>query len=87
MLGIWVGINILFLFIMIPPRKPRTKGPQGGAQARLQIHKSGYSFEEEEKLLLRHVFLSVAIGIFFSLAPLLIELIEAVKSAIKRRRP
>lgn len=85
-LGIWIGINILFVLIMIPPRKSRRKGHQGGALARLKIHESGYSFEEEEKVLLRHVFLSIAIGVFFSLAPPLIELIEAIKSTIRKRR-
>jgi hypothetical protein len=86
-LSIWILINVLFVVIMIPPRKQRKPNPQrAGALAPVPIDQNGYPFEEQEKLLLRHVIISVAMGAFFSLAPPLIEAIEAVKRFVRKHR-
>ncbi|MCK1654156.1 hypothetical protein IVA88_22345 [Bradyrhizobium sp. 149] len=85
-LGVWILINVLFVVIMIPPRKPRKSNPQTGALAPVPIDQNGYPFEEQEKLLLRHVIISIAMGAFFSLAPPLIEAVESFKRYIKKRR-
>ncbi|AWM07363.1 hypothetical protein [Bradyrhizobium symbiodeficiens] len=87
-LGVWILINVLFVVIMIPPRRPRTSDPQQtGALAPVPIDQNGYPFEEEhEKLLLRHVVISIAMGAFFSLAPPLIEAVESIKRFIRKRR-
>ena len=86
-LGVWILINVLFVVIMIPPRKPRKSDPRrAGTLAPVHIEQNGYPFEEQEKLLLRHVIISIAMGAFFSLAPPLIEAVEAVKRYIRKRR-
>lgn len=86
LLSVWVLINVLFVVIMIRPRKPRKSGPRdSGTLAPVRIDRNGYPLEEQEKLLLRHVIISIAIGAFFSLAPPLIEAIESIKRAIRKR--
>jgi hypothetical protein len=86
-LGIWLLINVLFVVIMLPPRKPRKPDPQeAGTLAPARIDQNGYPFEEQEKVLLRHVVISIAMGTFFSLAPPLMEAIDAIKRYIGKRR-
>ena len=52
-LGIWLLINVLFVVIMLPPRKPRKPDPQeAGTLAPARIDQNGYPFEEQEKVLL-----------------------------------
>ncbi|MBR0728376.1 hypothetical protein JQ636_03940 [Bradyrhizobium japonicum] len=86
-LGIWLLINVLFVVIMLPPRKPRKPGPQdAGTLAPARVDQNGYPFEEQEKVLLRHVVISIAMGTFFSLAPPLMEAIDSIKRYIGRRR-
>jgi len=86
-LGIWLLINVLFVVIMLPPRKPRKPDPrEAGTLAPARIDQNGYPFEEQEKVLLRHVVISIAMGTFFSLAPPLMEAIDAIKRYIGKRR-
>lgn len=86
-LGIWLLINVLFVLIMLPPRKPRKPDPQDtGRLAPARIDQNGYPFEEQEKFLLRHVIVSIAMGTFFSLAPPLMEAIDSIKRFIRKRR-
>ena len=86
-LGIWLLINVLFVVIRLPPRKPRKPDPQeAGTLAPARIDQNGYPFEEQEKVLLRHVVISIAMGTFFSLAPPLMEAIDAIKRYIGKRR-
>ena len=86
MLGVWILINVLFVVIMIPPRRPRKPDPRRRARLPVPIDQNGYPFEEQEKLLLRHVIISIAMGAFFSLAPPLIEAVDPVKRFIRKRR-
>ncbi|MHC2619574.1 hypothetical protein ACVIW2_001606 [Bradyrhizobium huanghuaihaiense] len=87
LLGVWILINVLFVVIMIPPRKPRTPDPgPTGTLATVPINQNGYPFEEPEKLLLRHVVISIAMGAFFSLTPPLMEAIESIKRFLRKRR-
>jgi hypothetical protein len=86
-LGVWILINVLFVVIMIPPRKPRRLDPrQTGTLAPVHIEQNGYPFEEKEKLPLRHVIISIGVGAFFSLVPPLIEAVESIKRYIRKRR-
>ena len=86
-LGIWLLINVLFVVVMLPPRKPRKPDPQeAGTLAPARIDQNGYPFEEQEKVLLRHVVISIAMGTFFSLAPPLMEAIDSIKRYIGKRR-
>jgi len=87
LLGVWILINVLFVVIMIPPRKPRKPDPaQTGALAPVPVNRNGYPFEEQEKLLLRHVIVAIAMGAFLSLTPPLIEAVESVKRFFGKRR-
>jgi hypothetical protein len=86
-LGVWILINVLFVVIMIPPRRPRRLDPRRtGTLASVPIDQNGYPFEEQEKLLLRHVIISIAMGAFFSLAPPLMEAVESLRRFIRKRR-
>lgn len=86
-LGIWLLINVLFVVIMLPPRKPRKPDQHGtGTLAPARIDQNGYPFEEQERFLLRHVIISIGMGTFFSLAPPLMKAIDSIKRAIRKRR-
>ena len=82
-LGIWLLINVLFVVILLPPRRPFPR--ERGALAPVRIDQNGYPFEEQERLLLSHVIISIAMGTFFSLAPPLIEAIDSVKRFFRRQ--
>ena len=75
LLGVWILINVLFVVIMISPRRPGL-APAAHRTERLSVR-------GVDKLLLRHVIVSIAIGAFVSLPP---PLIEAVKRFIRMRR-
>ena len=87
-LGIWLLINVLFVVIMLPPRKARGPYPRkAGALAPVPIdHGRGDPFEEQEKLLLSHLIISIAMGAFFSLAPPLIEAFDSLKRFFRKPR-
>ena len=86
-LGIWLLINVLFVVIMLSPRKPRRPDPHDtGTLAPVRIDRNGYLFEEQEKFLLRHVIISIAMSAFISLAPPLIETIQSITRFISKRR-
>lgn len=74
---IWVLLNILFVFLVIRPRKL-----QPTAHAKMlspaTIERSHSEAEQDEPLLLRHVIVSVAMGAFFVLAPPLIALGDTI---------
>lgn len=75
LLGVWILINVLFVLIMIAPRRPPL--------APVRIEQNGYPHEEQVKLLPRQVVISIAMGAFFPLTP---SLIEALKRFIRKRR-
>ena len=89
LIGIWLLLNVLFVVVMAPPRKPRRVGPMnqsGGNLAPAPIDKNAYPFEDEQKMSLRHIIVAVGMGAFFALSPFLIEAIEATKRFFKRGR-
>lgn len=87
-IGIWLLINVLFVVVMIPPRKPRAEDPprssMGPTFATLEGHT--HHFEEEEKGAIRHTIIALAMGVLFSLTPPLIEAIDDIKRLIKTSR-
>ena len=86
-LGIWLLINVLFVVIMLPPRKLRGSNPrETGALVPVRIDQNSHPFEEQERLLLSHVLISIAMGTFLSLAPPLIEAIDSVKRFVRKRQ-
>ncbi|MFB9264517.1 hypothetical protein ACFFWD_15280 [Bradyrhizobium erythrophlei] len=88
-LGIWLLLNVLFVVVMSPPRKPRRPEPAGQPGRGLApqpIDKNAYPYDGDEKLSLRHIIISVGMGAFFVLSPFLLEAIEATKRFFKRGR-
>ena len=78
-LSIWVLLNILFVVIVVPPRKPR---PKTSSPARTlsaaSIDPSPGQLDQEKPFSLRHVVASVAMGAFFVLVPPLLALRDAI---------
>ncbi|WP_347710909.1 hypothetical protein [Bradyrhizobium sp. CB1650] len=85
LVGIWILINVLFVVVMIPLRKKPGAG-QTGTLATVRIDQSGHPVEQQDKVLLRHVIISIALGAFFSLTPPLIEAIGSIKRFFRRDR-
>lgn len=78
-LSIWVLLNILFVLIVVPPRKPRQQPrPLATTLAPAPIDPSQRELEQDEPFSLRHVVASVAMGAFFVLVPPLLALRDAI---------
>src|SRR2546423_1404068 len=89
-LGIWLLINVLFVVIMIPPRKRRKSDqPQSSsALAPVPISQNTYAYDEDEKVSLRHTIIAIAMGTLFSLTPPLLQAVDDVKRLLgKYRKP
>jgi hypothetical protein len=78
-LTIWVLLNILFVLIVVPPRKPRRLvAPMATTLSPAPIDPSRTELEQDEPFSLRHVVVSVAMGAFFVLVPPLLALRDAI---------
>ncbi|MBB4369429.1 membrane associated rhomboid family serine protease [Bradyrhizobium sp. cir1] len=86
-LGIWLLINVLFVVVMIPPRKPRTANVAGrsGDSTVAAGMNSGTTETRDESVLLRHVVIAIALGAFFSLTPPLLEAYDAIRGLVSKR--
>lgn len=83
--GAWLLINVLFVIVMTPPRKadlPRSSTSL--VPARLEQYTKHY--EEEEKASVRLTIIALAMGVFFSLTPPLIEAVDDIKRLINKSR-
>lgn len=76
-LAIWVLLNILFVLLVIRPRKPRPTS-RAKTLSPAAVERNQREVEQDEPLLLRHVIVSVAMGAFFVLAPPLIALADTI---------
>lgn len=87
-IGIWLLINVLFVVIMMPPRKPRrpdrARPPEGLAPA--AVEHNAYPFDEDEKVSLRHTIIAIAMGTLFSLTPPLLHAVDDIKRLLGRCR-
>jgi len=89
-LGMWLLLNVLFVVVMAPPRKPRKHDSHRSSDpkfASAMINKEAYPFDEEEETSLRFIVVSVAMGVFFVLALLITEAVDAIKNAFKTSPP
>lgn len=78
-LSIWVLLNILFVVIVVPPRKPRQKtASPSSALSAAPIDPGPAQFEHERPFSLRHAVASIAMGAFFVLVPPLLALRDAI---------
>ncbi|WFU77747.1 phosphonate metabolism protein PhnM [Bradyrhizobium sp. CIAT3101] len=87
-LGIWILINVLFVVIMVPPRKPRKSSEPRASSglAPVPIGQNAYAYDEDEKVSLRHTIIAVAMGALFSLTPPLLEAVDDIKRMIGKYR-
>ncbi|WFU21640.1 phosphonate metabolism protein PhnM [Bradyrhizobium sp. CB1717] len=86
--GIWLLINVLFVVIMMPPRKPRKPDhPRSSAGlAPAAIEPNAYPFDEDEKVSLRHTIIAIAMGALFSLTPPLLQAVDDIKRLVNKYR-
>jgi hypothetical protein len=83
-LGMWSLLNILFVVVMIPPRKSRKHSAPSATMAPATINKNAYPFEaEEEKSSLGLILISVGMGACFVLAPLIAEASDGIKNVFR----
>ena len=87
-LGIWLLINVLFVVVMFPPRKPRKPDHSRSSSglAPVPIGRNAYAFDDDEKISLRHTIIAIAMGALFSLTPPLLEAVDDIKRLIGRYR-
>jgi hypothetical protein len=85
-LGIWLLINVLFVVIMMPPRKPqkpdRPRSQEGLAP--VAIERNAYPFDEDDKVSLRHTIIAIAMGALFSLTPPLLQAADDIKRLVRK---
>jgi hypothetical protein len=89
-LGMWLLLNVLFVVVMSPPRKPRKSDAPRCSDAKLTpatINTEAYPFDAEEKTSLSLIVVSVAMGTFFVLALPIAEAVDAIRCAFKTRPP
>ncbi|MEY9133040.1 hypothetical protein ACVIWV_001086 [Bradyrhizobium diazoefficiens] len=86
-LGVWLLINVLFVVVMIPPRKPRApdSGPRTGGLVRARIRADEGPYDDPPASL-RHVIIAIALGTFFSLTPPLLDAYDAIDRCFRRLR-
>ncbi|MBR0955698.1 hypothetical protein [Bradyrhizobium canariense] len=87
-LGIWLLINVLFVVIMIPPRKPRRSNGESGQSdvSPALINPNSQLVEADEGFSLRHAIIAIALGSFFSLSPPLLQAYDAIAAFIRKGR-
>ena len=88
-LGIWLLINVLFVIVMLPPRKPRRRSksdPREGQLATAPIDRDGASAGDDPPPSLRHVIIAIALGALFSLTPPLLEGYDALSRRLRQLR-
>jgi len=71
-LGIWLLINVLFVVVMIPPRKPRLSDWGTGSLVPAPVRTDDGPPEDDPPFSLRHMIIAIGLGaFFFTYAPLL----------------
>jgi hypothetical protein len=85
LLGVWVLTNVLFVLIMIPPRRPRKQPDLSNtALSPVPFEKGADRLDHDEPSSLRHVVVSVAMGAFFMFVPPLIAALRALERLARR---
>lgn len=82
-LTIWVLLNILFVLIVIPPRKPLGE-PMATTLSTAPIDPSQREIKQDEPFSIRHIIISAAAGAFFVLVPSLLALRDAIMRLLRK---
>lgn len=85
-LAVWLLINILFVIVMIPPRKSRKLDRQASGNGYLVPIDGHAQPGADEDFKLRHVIIAIAMGALFSLTPPLLEAFDAVRQFFRKYR-
>lgn len=85
-IGIWLLINVLFVVIMMPPRKPRKpeRSRSAAGLAPAAVARNAYPFDEDEKVSLRHTIIAIGMGALFSLTPPLLAAADDIKRLVRK---
>lgn len=84
--GIWLLVNVLFVVIMIPPRKPRRSNGRKGFCCRSPVFiRRGHHLDEDDNVSLRHAIIALGLGVFFSLTPPLLDAYDELKAFVRKR--
>ena len=89
-LGMWLLLNVLFVVVMSPPRRPRKFDAPRSSDAKFApatIDKEAHRYDVEEKTSLSFIIISVAMGAFFVLAAPIAEAVDALKGAFRKKPP
>ena len=81
---VWLLINILFVVVMIPPRKPRASDRTISGPMPEPIRTDGDPPDGDPPASLRHVIIAIGLGVFFSLTPPLLEAYDALSRRLRR---
>lgn len=82
-LTIWILLNILFVLIVIPPRRSRQE-PMATTLSTASIDPDQRDIEQGGPFSIRHVIVSVAMGAFFLLVPPLLALRDAIMRLLRK---
>jgi hypothetical protein len=89
-LAVWLLLNVLFVVLMAPPRRPRKYDAPRASDSNFApatIDKEAHRYDAEEKTSLHFIIISVAMGAFFVLAAPIAEALDAIKGAFKKKPP
>ena len=89
-LAMWLLLNVLFVVVMSPPRRPRKYDAPRASDSNFApatIDKEAHRYDAEEKTSLSFIIISVAMGAFFVLAAPIAEAVDAIKGAFKKKPP
>ena len=89
-LGMWMLLDVLFVVVMEPPRRPRKYDAPRSSDAKFApatIDKEAHRYDAEEKTSLSFIIISVAMGAFFVLAAPIAEAVDALKGAFRKKPP
>jgi hypothetical protein len=88
--GVWILINVLFVVLSEPPRKPRKHDAppfSDAGYASVKINKEAYPYQEEEKISFMDIIMSVGVGAFFALAHPIAAALDAISCAFRGKPP
>lgn len=84
-LGIWLLLNILFVVIVIPARKPKKQIGPGSLLAPVTIEQRPVASDHEEKIPISLVIMSLGIGVLLVFSPPIIKVMDDIKRIFRKQ--